>query len=170
MKSRLALAIVICVLVVSVFAVSYAGYNIAYSAPSYSFTLTAQGSAYDLVHHKDVVVTLSLTGNADGKLSKLINLHIKGGSFSVAGYGSFSVSSGGYGIVIRSCNYVPLWFRITQEYYGGQVSWFYMRGGTSAKTDNTIGVWLWDNRVILPLSNYPKLYGLWLRGTLTPVQ
>jgi len=87
-------------------------------------------------------------------------LYVRGGDLDVENYGTFSVSRR-CGVLVKICRYIYLHIKITPPYGGGIVVWN-LRGHVSGD-----GVSFFSRRVMLPLPGHPKLYSLWLTGTIT---
>ena len=167
MKSRLAVSIVISILIASVLAASYMGYATVIAKPTHGFTLTVSGKAYDPVKHVYVNVALSVTGTADGELKTVICLYVKGGDVSITNYGTFSVSRGS-GQLVWPSNYIALSIWLTPK-YGGKAALWCMSGKTGTLYGKTLDVSLYSSHVILPITGYPRLDNLSLKGTITPI-
>ena len=157
------------ILVASVSMVAYIGGTPANAKSNYSFTLQANGQAYDTHQHTWVTVTLSVTGSASGKLKMEIDLNVQGGDANVQNYGGFSVSQA-CGEVINSCHYISLCCKLTSTYYGGKIVLCCQCGRTGKLNGKTLSFSLCSDYLILPKSGMPVLKDLSLTGTLGPVQ
>ena len=139
--------------------------------PSFtSFVLTAPtGEAYNTATHKEVAVSLSLSGSASGILPTIVNLDITGGDFNVAGYKTITVSSG-TGYIISSSKYNEFDLIISGE-YGGQVASATLTGTVTLISSNALytklSMTLSSNLVVLPFPGYPTLTNLHLTDTIT---
>lgn len=167
MKSRSAVSTVIFILIASALAASYTGYTTVLATPTHGFTLTLTGTAYDTQKHTSVNVALSVTGTADGKLKMIVSLYVNGGDVSVDNYGTFSASQG-CGELVSSCHYIALCIWLTPK-YGGKTALWCMSGKTGKLSGQTLQVSLGATHIILPLTGYPRLDDLDLKGTITPV-
>jgi hypothetical protein len=148
--------------------VSYIGGMTANAKSSYSFTLIANGKAYDPHHHTWVNVALKVTGWASGKLKIEIDLYVKGGGVNVQNYGTFSVSRGS-GEVVNKCHYIALFFTLTSK-YGGKTALWCLSGRTGKLTGHILSLSLYSKYIMLPISGTPVLKDLSLTGTLVPAQ
>lgn len=166
MISRKILAIALSCLVatIAVGSVAYA------CAPSKleDFTLTATGQAYD-PNHGYVTITLSLSGTAKGNLSKVVQLHVQGGTLKVGSYGTFTISRG-EGLVIQRDRYIHLVFKVT-PLYGGHCAQWITFGATGDLSGDTLPIpLLYSRRATIPTAHArenPELYSIMLSGTLT---
>jgi len=167
-KSRLALSIVLSVFIASAFLGSCASCNIASAKPTRAFTLSVNGTAYDLQKHVKVDVALSVVGMTDGKLKTEMDLYVRGGDVVFKEYyGTFYVSRG-CGELVFHCHYIALYIWLTPK-YGGNVALWCMAGRTATLSGQTLKVSLFASHVILPLKNCPRLDDLDLSGTISPV-
>jgi hypothetical protein len=160
-------SIVISVLIASVLAASYMGYATVFAKPTHGFTLEVGGTAYDLHKHVYVNVAISVMGTADGKLKMVIDLDVKGGDVSIQDYGTFTVSQG-YGELVQGCHYIELSIWLTPK-YGGKTTLWCMSGKTGTLAGQTLQVSMHSSHVILPITGYPRLDNLSLKGTITPI-
>lgn len=138
--------------------------------PSFtSFVLTAPtGEAYNTATHKEVAVSLSLSGSASGILPTIVNLDITGGDFNVAGYKTITVSSG-TGYIISSSKYNEFDLIISGE-YGGQVASATLTGTVTLISSNALYTKLsmtLSSNLVLPFPGYPTLTNLHLTDTIT---
>jgi hypothetical protein len=163
MMSRKILAITLSCLVASI-AVASAAYATP-SKPSQNFTLTATGQAYD-PNHGYVTITLSLSGTAKGQLTKVVQLHVQGGTLEVGSYGTFTISKG-EGLVIQRHRYIHLVFKVTPRYGGHCAQWITF-GITGDLNGDTLPIpLLYSRRATIPAAENPRLYGIMLSGTIT---
>jgi hypothetical protein len=164
MRQQKILAIFLSCLVASI-AVASAAYATSPKQSSQNFTLTATGQAYDPVNGY-VTVTLSLSGTARGKLTKVVQLYVQGGTLEVEGYGTFTISKG-HGLVLQRHRYIHLIFKMTPLYGGHCVRWNTF-GATGDLTGDTLPVpLLYSRRAIIPTAKNPRLYSMMLTGTIT---
>jgi hypothetical protein len=136
----------------------------AMAAPTYSFTLTATGKAYDPYYHVWRTVTLTITGTAVGTRTTYANLNPKG-SLTVQKWGTFRVL-GGSGVLMPKCHYIMLNMKITPVYGGSATASWSLRGSTGSWNGNRLPITLSADRVYLPLLGRPILYWLKLTGTI----
>lgn len=159
MKSKVAFALIaFCILFLGVAAAYYV--QVTAARESYDFTLTVTGQAWDPHKHKYVDVSLSVMGTARGKSTRVMTLYVRGGDLDVENYGTFSVSRR-CGVLVKRCRYIYLHIKITPPYGGRTVVWN-LRGRVSGDS-----VSFFSRRVMLPLPGRPRLYSLWLTGTIT---
>lgn len=158
MKSKIAFAVIaICILLGIA-----AAYHVQVTAApaSHDFTLTVTGRAYDPHNHQYADVSLSLMGTARARgRGRVMILYVRGGDLDVENYGTLSVTR--CGVLVKSCRYIFLHIKITPPYGGHAVVWN-LRGRVSGD-----GVSFFSRRVVLPLPGHPRLYSLWLKGTIT---
>lgn len=166
MKSRLGVSIVISILIASVLAASYMGYATVFAKPTHSFALRVSGTAYDTHNHGYVNVDISVIGTADGKLKMVIDLDVKGGDVKIQDI-TFSVSRG-CGELVWRCAYIELSIRLTPK-YGGKTTLWCMSGKTGTLSNQALQVSLHSSHVIPPITSYPRLDNLSLKGTITPI-
>lgn len=157
----------ISILIASVLVASYTSYTSVLAKPTYGFTLSVNGTAYDPQKHVHVYVAISVTGTAEGKLKTEIDLYVKGGDVSVTNYGTFYVSRG-FGELVTDCHYIALYLWLTAKYGGRNALWC-MSGKTGKLSGQTLQVSLDASHVILPMKGSPRLDDLDLKGTITPV-
>jgi hypothetical protein len=142
---------------------------IVYSADltKHDFTLTTTGQAFErsFGHFAVRSVSLSASGIAYGKMSKLLNFVVKSGDLGVGHYGDFAILKG-TGVLIRSCRFVHLVLKIVPP-YGGRIVVWDLRGWVGQVSGNSLTVLFFSSKVLLPLPGYPRLYSLSLTGTLT---
>lgn len=161
MKSGVALALILCLIMAGVAVASYAEYTAQISSQSSSgFTLTVTGHAY---HNKPLDVDLSVWGTASGDLKKVVELFVKGGDLDLEGYGSYSVSMG-FGILVQSRHYIILGIKIT-SLYGGQTAVWILRGKTGNIVGKTLPVSFTASLVVLP-DDRTLLVNVDLKGTI----
>lgn len=130
-----------------------------------SFTLTATGTAKNAAD-ETVGVSISIQGNANGKLKTVFHLHTKGGDATIENYDVISATKG-QGIIVNKNSFIHLNVMMSSQYYGGRSTVWILRGTTEPLTDNTMPVSLQAPRVVLPLEGYPQLTDLTLDGTIT---
>jgi hypothetical protein len=165
MKEQKILAMILSCLVASVTVGS-----VAYAcAPSkqfnQNFTLTATGQAYD-PSSGYVAIQLSLSGTAKGHLDKIVELHVQGGTLSIEGYGTFTISKG-EGIVIQRHRYIHLVFKVTPP-YGGRCAQWITFGATGDLNGNTLPIpMLYSRGTLVPTTEHPRLYSMVLSGAIT---
>jgi hypothetical protein len=134
-----------------------------------TFTLTVAGTAYDTVQQKTILVALSSTGNAQGKLGSSVQLSVGGGAATTRGYQTFSVSKGTRTITTQAKN-VHMEITLISSPYGGKSTVWTLQGKTgyvAGDTEQVIQVTFTGNNVKLPFDTSPTLQNLVLTGTLT---
>jgi len=127
------------------------------------FTLIATGSAFNEGNQKDVNVSLSITGTADGELEATVEVIVLGGDINVEGYESVSIADG-LGALTKSGETV-LELTLAEQYGGGNTMWM-LSCETNEINENTLSVTLSTESVSLPIENSPTLSGLSLTGTV----
>ena len=129
-----------------------------------SFTLTATGTG---VNAADEVVTVSLSieGNANGKIKTVFQLHTQSGDATVEGYDTIYAVRG-QGIVVNKNNFIHLDIMMSSDNYGERSTLWVLKGNTGTLTDDTMSVSLQAPRVVLPLEGYPQLTNMALDGTI----
>ena len=164
MRQQKTLAIFLSCLVASI-AVASAAYACSPKQSSQNFTLTATGQAYD-PDRGYVTVTLSLSGTAKGKLTKVVQLHVQCGTLEIGGYGTFTISRG-EGLVIQRHRYIHLVFKVTPPYGGHCTRWITV-GATGDLNGDTLPIpLLYSWRATIPAAEHPRLYSIMLSGTIT---
>ena len=173
LKSRI-LAATIVVLIVSI---ALASYGSAAGAPKASqekptipqknydsFTLTATGAG---VNAADEVVTMSLSieGNANGKIKTVFQLHTQSGDVTIEGCDAIYAIRG-QGIVVNKSNFIHLDIMMSSDNYGGRSTLWVLTGTTGTLTDTALPVTLQAPRVVLPLEGYLQLTNIALDGTI----
>lgn len=169
------LAAITLVLIVSIALASY-GYAAAapktpHEKPAASqkiyntFTLSATGTATNSAKEQ-VTITISIEGNANGKLKTVFHLHTQSGDATIEGYDAISAVRG-QGIVVNKNNFIHLSIMMSSDNYGGRSTLWVLRGTTDTLSDNTTPVSLQAPRVVLPLEGNPRLTNLALEGTIT---
>ncbi len=174
LKSKLLAAIT----VVLILSIALASYGFAAAAPKTShekpatsqknynsFTLTATGTATNAAHEA-VAVSLSIEGNANGKLKTVFHIHTQNGEATIEGYDAIYAVRG-QGIVVNKNNFIHLDIMMSADNYGGRSTLWVLRGTSEALTDNTMPVSLQTPRVVLPLEGHPQLTHLTLEGTIS---
>lgn len=164
MKTKVILAIVLSCLVATI-AVASAAYATPSKPSLENFTLTATGQAYD-PNHGYVTVTLSLSGTAKGQLTKVVQLHVQGGTLDVGSYGTFTISKG-EGLVIQRHRYIHLVFKVTPLYGGHCAQWITFGATGDLKGDTLPIPLLYSSKAIIPTAKNPILYSVVLSGTIT---
>jgi len=130
-----------------------------------SFELTAEGTAKN-ADRETVDVSLSIEGNAKGKIKTVLHLHTQSGDATIEGYDDISVVRG-QGIVIKNCRFIYLNIMMSSDNYCGRSTLWALKGTiTGDLADNTMDVHLRAARVWLPLEDHPKLTNLKLDGTI----
>jgi hypothetical protein len=161
-------ALVLIILAVGIIVPFSIGYILAVSSNApvefTKFTLIANGTAFDEINEKDIGVSLSFTGTADGKLEDIVNVNILGGDINVEGYESVSIADGS-GTLIKSGETV-IELDLVEQYGGNNVTWM-LSCETSEIDEETLSVLLNADNVSLPFINNPTLSGLSLTGTVT---
>src|SRR4030066_12110 len=159
MNSKIAVALVLSCILIGIAAALYAGAISGFS--SHSFTLTANGRAYDLQQHQYVDVSLSVMGEASGRLTTVWRLFSQGGDLEVQNYGSFPISRG-FGILVDHYDFTFFTIKMMTARYGGQTVAWHLRGRTERPIGNSIPVSFYSSRATVPVAGTPQLRGLWL--------
>ena len=160
-------ALVLIILAVGIIVPFSIGYILAISSNApvefTDFTLTAAGTAFDESNQKDVNVSLSITGTADGDLEATVNVNVLGGDINVEGYENVSIADGS-GTLTNSGETV-LELNLAEQYGGENITWM-LNCETSEIDEKTLSVSLSAESVSLPFVNSPALSGLSLTGTV----
>lgn len=130
-----------------------------------SFTLTATGETKNAAG-ETVPVSISIQGNANGKLKTVFHMHTQSGAATIQGYDAISAVRG-QGIVVNKNNFIHLAIMMSSDAYGGRNTLWVLRGTTESLTENTMPVSLQAHRVVLPINGYQQLADLTLAGTIS---
>lgn len=171
LKSKLLVALTL-VMIASIVISSYFAFTSAKpkdDSPSQklydSFELIdATGTAY--IGDEIVDVSISIIGDANGKVKTVFHLHARGGYATIGDFDAISVTKG-QGIIVNNNEFIHLNLMMSAQYYGGRSTVWILRGTTEALTGNTTPVSLQAPRVVLPLEGYPQLTDLTLSGAIT---
>jgi hypothetical protein len=144
-----------------------------------SFKLTATGEAKNAAG-ETVPVSISIEGNANGKLKTVFHIHTQSGTATINGNDAISAVRGqgiivnkngfihlGQGIVVNKNGFIHLVIMMSSDAYGGRNTLWVLRGTTESLTEsNTMLVSLEAPKVILPTNGYPQITDLTLTGTI----
>ncbi len=174
LKSKLLAAIT----VVLILSIALASYGFAAAAPKTShektstaqknynsFTLTATGTATNAAHEA-VTVSLSIEGNANGKIKTVFHINTQNGKATIEGYDTIYAVRG-QGIMVYRNNFIHLDLMMSSDNYGGRSTLWVLRGTSQALTGNTMPVSLQTPRVVLPIEGHPQLTHLTLKGSIS---
>ena len=163
MRSRRLISVISCFIIAGVALALFWQYG--FSDVSRGFACEVRGEVLDKLQFGNVDVSLSLRGIENEKWSRVTRLSVEGGTLEIEDYGTFSVSRGD-GILVYRYHFVFLTVMVS-DVYGGQSERLQLRGRIGTLSGNELSVSLYSSTVILPLRGVPRLYGLWLTGTIT---
>lgn len=142
---------------------AYALFNL-HPAQSSTFTLTANGQAYDVSQQKIVSITFLITGTADEN-SKSANFHISKGEIEISGYKQLLASNGEASINSKGS---ALDFEMNIVISSSQKSGsWHLTGSSSVILGSKMPVTLFANNVSLPFKGNLTLRNLVLFGQLS---
>lgn len=165
-RTLVSIAVILLVLIVSVGAIIALFINQSQPSTFSSFSLNAQGNAYDMTQNKSVFFYLTLAGNANGNIEKTIDLQIKSGNVNVAGYPYIAVASGESTLTPNSPN-IELHLLVTATGYGLSPTSWTLQGtiGNISGNNANASVVLSAQQLSLPVENSPTLTNVTVSGT-----